>query len=80
MPQAITAVYENGVFVPRTRVVIPEHTTVKIFIPDTHPRKKKSVSPEALFDLAPGGEATDVSVNHDTYLYRNPREKHLQET
>lgn len=69
MSQAITAVYENGVFAPRTRVIIPEHTTVRISIPDTHSRKKKSVSPEALFDLAPGGADTDVSVNHDKYLY-----------
>lgn len=69
MSQAITAVYENGVFVPRTSVIIPEHTTVKISIPDIPARKRKSWNPEALFDLAPGGAETDISVNHDEYLY-----------
>jgi predicted DNA-binding antitoxin AbrB/MazE fold protein len=69
MPQAITAVYENGVFIPRTKVVLPEHTTVKISIPDVPSRKRKKGSIEALFDLAPGGTETDVAVNHDIYLY-----------
>lgn len=69
MPQAITAVYENGVFIPRTRVTIPEHTTVKLSFTATTTKKLKRSSPEALFDLAPGGTNTDVSVNHDTYLY-----------
>ena len=69
MPQAITAVYENGVFIPRTRVTIPEHTTVKLSFSATPAKKRKRSSPEALFDLAAGGADTDVSVNHDTYLY-----------
>ena len=33
MRQAITAVYENGMFIPTTKVDLPEHTTVKISIP-----------------------------------------------
>ncbi|MFZ4859180.1 MAG: antitoxin family protein, partial [Desulfuromonadaceae bacterium] len=28
MRQAITAVYENGMFIPTTKVDLPEHTTV----------------------------------------------------
>lgn len=69
MPQAITAVYENGVFIPRTRVTLSEHTTVKISITTVPARKKTRKSPAVLFDLAPGGFTTDVSVNHDAYLY-----------
>jgi len=33
MPNTITAVYENGVFVPLTPVQLPEHATVKISLP-----------------------------------------------
>ena len=69
MPHAITAVYENGVFIPRTRVTIPEHTTVKLTFTATPTPKKTLKSPAVLFDLAPGGTHTDVSVNHDAYLY-----------
>jgi predicted DNA-binding antitoxin AbrB/MazE fold protein len=69
MSQAIIAVYENGVFVPSTKVVLPEHTAVKVSIPVMTPRKKKSGSLEALFDIAKGGTETDISVNHDAYLY-----------
>jgi predicted DNA-binding antitoxin AbrB/MazE fold protein len=69
MPQAITAVYENGVFIPRTTVTLPEHTTVKISISALPTQKKTRKSPAVLFDLAPGGATTDGSVNHDAYLY-----------
>jgi predicted DNA-binding antitoxin AbrB/MazE fold protein len=69
MPQAITAVYENGVFIPKSKVCLPEHTTVKISIPAVSSRKKKPVSIEAFFDIAAGGAETDISVNHDAYLY-----------
>ena len=40
MRQAITAVYENGIFIPTTKVNLPEHTTVKISIPSVVSRKK----------------------------------------
>lgn len=74
MPQAITAIYENGVFIPKGKVHLPEHTTVKISVPTVSPRKKKPVSIEALFDIAAGGTETDISVNHDKYLYgESPR-------
>jgi predicted DNA-binding antitoxin AbrB/MazE fold protein len=33
MPQTITAVYENGVFIPRMPVHLPQHTTVTISLP-----------------------------------------------
>ena len=69
MPLAITAVYENGVFIPRSRVTLPEHTTVKISISALPAKKKTRKSPAVLFDLAPGGSNADISVNHDAYLY-----------
>jgi predicted DNA-binding antitoxin AbrB/MazE fold protein len=69
MPQAITVVYENGVFIPKGKINLPEHTTVRISIPTVSSRKKKPASIEALFDIATGGPEADVSVNHDTYLY-----------
>jgi len=64
MRQAITAVYENGVFVPSMKIVLPEHTAVKVSIPAMTSRNKKSGSLEALFDIAKGGTETDISVNH----------------
>jgi predicted DNA-binding antitoxin AbrB/MazE fold protein len=67
MRQAITAVYENGVFVPSTKIVLPEHTAVKVSIPVLTSRKKKGGSLEALFDIAKGGVETDISINHDAY-------------
>jgi predicted DNA-binding antitoxin AbrB/MazE fold protein len=69
MTQTITAIYENGVFTPRTRIALPEHTKVKMLISTIPSRSKKSGSVEALFDIATGGTETDVSVNHDKYLY-----------
>ena len=33
MPQAITAVYENGVFIPQSPVNLPQHTAVIISLP-----------------------------------------------
>ena len=69
MRQAITVVYENGIFIPTTKVALPEHTTVKVSIPSVLSRKKTGGSLEAIFDLAPGCADTDISVNHDAYLY-----------
>lgn len=69
MRHAITAVYENGVFIPRSKVTLPEHTTVKIPIPALSTKKMPRKSPAVLFDLAPGGTTTDGSINHDAYLY-----------
>ena len=72
MPQAITAVYENGVFIPLTKVVLPDHTPVTISIPNALLKKTKKNNIKALFDIAPGGTETDISVNHDKYLYSEP--------
>ncbi len=67
--QAITAVYENGMFIPTTKVDLPEHTTVKVSIPSVVSRIKTSGSLECIFDLAPGCKDTDLSTRHDEYLY-----------
>lgn len=69
MPQAINSVYENWVFIPLTKVVLPDHTPVTISTPDILLKKAKKQIIKALFDIAPGGAETDVSVNHDKYLY-----------
>jgi len=34
MAQTITAVFEKGVFIPQTKVELPEHARVKVVIPD----------------------------------------------
>jgi predicted DNA-binding antitoxin AbrB/MazE fold protein len=69
MSHTITAIFENGVFVPKSKVDLPERTTVKVSIPAAPSRKRKGCALEALFDIAAECTDTDLSVNHDKYLY-----------
>ncbi len=41
MAQAITAIYENGIFIPQGAVNLPEHAMVKVMLPS---RGKKTAS------------------------------------
>lgn len=41
MSHTITAIYEQGVFVPQTPVNLPEHATVKIMLPDSAEKKAR---------------------------------------
>lgn len=69
MPQTIQAVYEHGVFVPSTPVDLPEHTRVTISIPTKGALTKKSFALDAIVGIASDCKDTDLSVNHDKYLY-----------
>ncbi|MCX5900243.1 MAG: antitoxin family protein [Proteobacteria bacterium] len=42
MAHAITAIFEKGVFIPQTKVDLPEHATVKVVIPDTLSKVSKT--------------------------------------
>lgn len=39
MSQTIAVRYENGVFSPLEKVTLPEHTVIRLVIPDILPRK-----------------------------------------
>ncbi len=39
MSQTITVRYENGVFFPLEKVSLPEHTIIRLVLPDRPPRR-----------------------------------------
>ena len=49
MAHAITAIYENGIFIPQVAVNLPEHAMVKVMLPASH-AKKESQRFSALID------------------------------
>ncbi len=73
MQQVINAVYEDGVFKPVGKFKAPHRKHLKLIISEpTH--NLQSVKPlSGIVDLAKFCPDTDVSVNHDLYLYgENP--------
>ncbi|HLA77810.1 MAG TPA: antitoxin family protein [Vicinamibacteria bacterium] len=76
MTTAVKAIYEHGVFRPKERVQLEERTEVEVLIPlpvdEGDPTGWKAA--DRLIGIAddPGGP-TDVSENHDEYLYGNKR-------
>jgi len=70
MPKTIEAVYENGVFKPLEKVHLPEHRKLKIIFDneaETPVKKKNSLA--GIIDIAKDCVDTDLSVNHDKFLY-----------
>jgi predicted DNA-binding antitoxin AbrB/MazE fold protein len=49
MPQTITATYEEGVFVPRVPVNLPEHTEVKLLLPKLATKRNQLTKAELSF-------------------------------
>ena len=49
MPQTIAATYEHGVFVPRTPVNLPEHTEVKLLLPQITSKRNLLTNAEMSF-------------------------------
>ena len=41
MSQTIAVRYENGVFFPLEKVTLPEHTVIRLVIPDMSPMKSR---------------------------------------
>jgi predicted DNA-binding antitoxin AbrB/MazE fold protein len=41
MSQTITARYENGVFLPLEHVALPDHSFIRLVIPDAPPQKPR---------------------------------------
>ncbi len=79
MATAIKAVYEDGVFKPKEPVALEEHAEVEVLIParqtqaSDDPTGWKAIDELIGFIKGKGGP-TDVSENHDKYLYDDPHE------
>ncbi len=85
MTKTVEAIYENGVFKPVKKVKLPEHKRVKLTISPTKPVEPIEEDEEAIKRLVErqrkaflkiAGTASsglsDVSRNHDKYLYGEP--------
>jgi predicted DNA-binding antitoxin AbrB/MazE fold protein len=71
MSEAITAVYEDGMFKPLQKVDLPEHKHVHlILIPEEETALLKSQIKELskIVGIGRSGK-TDVARKHDKYLY-----------
>ena len=77
MTTAVKAIYEDGVFKPMEKVDLREKTEVEVLIPspapaDDDPTGWKAI--DRLIGIADDeGGPTDVSENHDEYLYGSKR-------
>ncbi len=78
MTTAIKAVYEDGVFKPIEPVKLKEHTEVEVRVPVRPGREADDPTGWKAIDRLIGigndeGGPTDVSENHDEYLYGSKR-------
>lgn len=77
MTTAVKAIYEHGVFRPKEPVQLEERTEVEVLIPtaasaEDDPTGWKAI--DRLIGIADDeGGPTDVSENHDEYLYGSKR-------
>ncbi len=70
MPRSIEAVYEDGVLKPLEKLNIKEHTKLTIMLPNESERLVlKESSLEGIIDIAKDCTDSDLSTNHDRYLY-----------
>ena len=70
MLKTIEVVYENGVFRPIEKVDLKEHEKIRIILQtkaDSQPSNGNKL--EGIFDIASDCSESDLSVNHDKYLY-----------
>jgi predicted DNA-binding antitoxin AbrB/MazE fold protein len=78
MTTAVKAIYEHGVFKPKEAVQLEERTEVEVLIPapavlnEDDPTGWKAI--DRLIGIVDDeGGPTDVSENHDEYLYGSKR-------
>ncbi len=70
MPKTIEAIYENGVFKPLEKVNIPEHKKLRITLTNKAESKtRERCSLAGIIDIAKNCSDSDLSINHDKYLY-----------
>lgn len=69
MPKAIDAIFENGVFKPLEKIDLKEHKKVTIIVTHEIEPQQKECTLDGVIDIANDCSDTDLSVNHDKYLY-----------
>jgi predicted DNA-binding antitoxin AbrB/MazE fold protein len=70
MSKVIEAVFEDGVFKPLKKVDVPEHKKLRIILADkVQTTVKRKCSLEGIIDIAKDCYDTDLSIQHDKYLY-----------
>lgn len=78
MTTAVKAIYEDGVFKPKEPVQLEDRTEVEVLIPVPAPTVEDDPTGWKAIDQLIGiaddeGGPTDVSENHDEYLYGSNR-------
>ena len=78
MTAAIKAIYEDGVFKPKEPVQLEERTEVEVLIPVPAPTDENDPTGWKAIDRLIGiaddeSGPTDISENHDEYLYGSKR-------
>ena len=75
----VKAIYEDGVLKPRSPLSLKEHEEVELEIKTAAPAADEDdptgwkTARELIGCITEELEATDVSVNHDRYVYRRDR-------
>ncbi|MDD2851069.1 MAG: antitoxin family protein [Desulfuromonadaceae bacterium] len=72
MPQTISATYEHGVFVPNTPVNLPEHTEVKLLLPEIASKRNQLTKAEMSF-LALRGICHNLAETDSVEMQKNIR-------
>jgi len=73
----VKAIYEDGVFKPKEPVSLDERTEVEVTIPHAPQRSPDDPTGWKAIDSLVGilqGTPSDVSENHDKYLYGDPHD------
>jgi predicted DNA-binding antitoxin AbrB/MazE fold protein len=76
MATAIKAIYEDGVFKPKEPVHLEEHAEVEVIIPTPATRDPDDPTGWKAIRSLKGiikGAPSDLSQNHDKYIYGDPR-------
>lgn len=69
MAKTVEAIFENGVFKPLEKVIIKEHEKVTVILPYPGVDQTKECNLHGIIDIAKGCSDTDLSIQHDNYLY-----------
>jgi len=70
MLKTIEVIYENGVFKPIDKVDLKEHEKIRIILQTEVDRPSSNGNKlEGIFNIAGDCTDSDLSVDHDKYLY-----------
>lgn len=72
MSIVIEAVWEKGVLTPKTRLDLPEKSTVRVILEPEAEDETGWGSMNEFIGLWKGAPRSDYSENHDEYIYSRP--------